>query len=299
MTSTRQSFDSAVDQRLERAAVERVRGRVERHGDAGLRRRHEVDREAVLLEDGERIGEEADLVPHAERLEREQRDALLDADGLHARAAVAARCGDDRAFELGLLRGVHGQRNRVLLHRQDAARVQDLGAAARDLLRFVVVERLEQARVRHGLGIRREHAGHVGPDLEPPRAELRREIAARRVGATAAEQHGVAVRVARDETLRDQHACRPTPAAAGTRCRVRSCTWRKGSSRARWRRAALRRAAACAHRATARRCLRRCRKAAPMRVAINSPFAITRARRRSLISPIRWMPSALRRRSVK
>ncbi len=192
-------------QRLERAAVERVRGRIERHGDAGLRRRHEVDRQAVLLEDGERIGEEADLVPHAERLEREQRDALLDADRLHARAAVAARRGDDRAFELGLLRGVHGQRNRVLLHRQDAARVQDLGAAARDFLRLVVIERLEQARVRHRLGIRREHAGHVGPDLEPARAELGREVTARRVGAAATEQHRVAVRVARDEALRDQH----------------------------------------------------------------------------------------------
>ena len=159
----------------------------------------------MLLEHGKRIGQETHLVPHAERLEREQRDALLDADRLHARAAVAARRGDDRAFELGLLRGVHGQRDRVLLHRQDAARVQDLGAAARDFLRLVVIERLEQARVRHRLGIRREHAGHVGPDLEPARAELGREVTARGVGAAATEQHGVAVRVARDEALRDQH----------------------------------------------------------------------------------------------
>jgi hypothetical protein len=147
----------------------------------------------VVLEHRERVGQEAYLVPHAERFERKQRDALLDAHRLDARASVAARRCDDGAIEFGLLRGMHGQRDAVLLHRQDAARMQHLGATARDLLGLVVVQRLEQARVRDRLWIGREHAGHVGPDLEPSRAQLGREITARRVRAAAAEQHRIAV----------------------------------------------------------------------------------------------------------
>ena len=198
------------DQRLDRAVVECVRRRVEGHGDARLRGGHQVDRQPVLLEHRESIGEEADLVPHAERLHRDERDALLDADGLDARAAVAARRGDHRALHVRQLGGMHRDRYGVLLGGQDAARVQHLCAAARDFLRLVVVERLEQARVRHRARIRREHPGHVRPDLEAAGPDLRGEVAARGVGSAAAEQDGVALRVARDEPLREEH-----PPAAG------------------------------------------------------------------------------------
>ena len=159
----------------------------------------------MLLEHREGVGEKADLVPHAERLHREERDPLLDADRLDPGTAVAAGRRDDRAREVGLLGRVDAERDAIVLDRQDAARVQHLGAARRDLLRFVVVERLEQPGVRDRARVRREHAGHVGPDLEPARGELRGEIAARGVGAAATEQHRVAVRVAGDEALRDRH----------------------------------------------------------------------------------------------
>ena len=193
-------------QRLEGACVERVGGRVERHGDRGLGRGHEVHRQAVLLEHREGVAEEAHLVPHPERVHRDQRDALLGAHRLDPRATVAAGGGDHRASEVGLLRGVHRQRNRILLDRQDAARMQHLGAARGDFLRFVVVERLEQPRVRHRARVGGEHARHVGPDLEPPGVQLRREVAARGVRAAATEQHGLALGVAGDEALREQHA---------------------------------------------------------------------------------------------
>ncbi len=103
------------------------------------------------------------------------------------------------------------------LTRQDAARMQHLGAAARDLLCFVVVERTQQARARHRVRIRGEHARHVGPDLEAAGAELGGEVAARGVRAAAPEQHGVALRVARDESLGqvDRSVARQSPLQLG------------------------------------------------------------------------------------
>ncbi len=90
----------------------------------------------------------------------------------------------------GAVRGVDVQRDGVLAHRQDAARMQHLGAAGRDFLRLVVVQRLQQACGRHVARVRREHSRHVGPDLQtrggryaprctPRRCRSRRARAAR------------------------------------------------------------------------------------------------------------------------
>ena len=201
MTSTRHSRARSVDQCIERRLVECVRSRIERHRDAGLRGGHEVDRQAVLLEHRERIGEKADRVPHPDGFHRDQRDVLLDRDRLHLRGDVAAVRGDDGAFELRRLRRVDVQRDAVLLHGHDAAGMQHLRAAAGDFLRLVVLERAQQPRRRHRARIRAEHARHVGPDLQPARLQLRREVAGRSVGTAATEQHGVAGLVAGDETL--------------------------------------------------------------------------------------------------
>src|SRR5213075_1364427 len=73
-----------------------------------------------------------------------------------------------------------------------------------DFLRLSVMERLDQPRGWHGLRVGAEEARRVGPNLEPPRLELAGEISARAVRAAAAEQDGLALRVACDETLR-QH----------------------------------------------------------------------------------------------
>ena len=151
-------------------------------------------------------------MPHPDGLHRDQRDALLDRDRLDLRRDVAAVRGDDGAFELRCLRRVDVQRNAVLLDRHDAAGMQNLRAAAGDFLRLVVLERAQQARSGHRARIGAEHAGHVGPDLQAARLQLRREVAAGRVGAAAAEQHRVAALVARDEALRDPDGARRRPA---------------------------------------------------------------------------------------
>ena len=79
----------------------------------------------------------------------------------------------------GLLRGVDRRSESLRFGRQDAARMQHLGAAAGDLLRFVVMQRAQQPRLRRVARIGAEHARHVGPDLQPPRARAwRRRYAA-------------------------------------------------------------------------------------------------------------------------
>ena len=158
------------------------------------------------------VGEEADRVPHPDGLHRDERDVLLDRDRLHLRRDVAAVRGDDGAFELRRLRRVDVQRNAVLLDRHDAAGMQNLRAAAGDFLRLVVFECAQQPRGRHRARVRAEHARHVGPDLQPARLQLRREVAGRSIGAAAPEQHGIAVLVARDEALRDPDRAGRRPA---------------------------------------------------------------------------------------
>ena len=166
----------------------------------------------MLLEDLEGIREKADLVPHAGAFERDQRDALLRADGLYLRCGIACLGAQHRAFELRRLSGVHMQRNAVMARRQNAAGVQDFRAARGDFLSFVIVQRTQQARRRRRARVGAEHAGHVGPDLEPLRAQLGGEVRCRGIGASAAEQHGVAIVVARNEALCDNNRrqdCKP------------------------------------------------------------------------------------------
>ena len=95
----------------------------------------------MLLEHLEGIGEEADLVPHTGAVERDERDAFLAADRLHLRAALGPFGREHRALEMRGLGRVDMERDAVLPRRQDAARVQYLGAGGGDLLRLVVVQR--------------------------------------------------------------------------------------------------------------------------------------------------------------
>src|SRR4051794_35345525 len=83
--------------------------------------------------------------------------------------------------------------------------MQHLGAAGRDLLRFVVMQRADEARRRRRAWIRAEHAGYVGPDLDGLRPDLRAEIGRRGVRTATTEQAGIAFGIARDEALRDDY----------------------------------------------------------------------------------------------
>src|ERR1700730_19262002 len=120
----------------------------------------------MRLEDLEGIRQEADLMPHAGTFQRDERDALLRADGLDLRASVGTLGAQDGALELRRLCGIHVQWNSILPCRQDAPRMQHLRAAGGDLLRLIVMEVSQQPGSWSRPRIRAEHAGDVGPDLQ-------------------------------------------------------------------------------------------------------------------------------------
>ena len=136
---------------------------------------------------------------------------FLMAMALTCAALSATFAHDHRALETRRLRRIHMQRNLVLPHRQHAARMQHLGAVAGDFLRFVVVQRPQQPCRRDGARVGAEHARNVGPDLEAHRGQFGGEVRARGVRAAAAQEHGVARFVRRDESLRDDDPAERSP----------------------------------------------------------------------------------------
>ena len=115
------------------------------------------------------------------------------------------------ALEAGRLRRVYMQRDLVLAHRQDAARVQNLGTVARNFLRFVVVQGAQQPRGGHQPRIGAEQTGNIRPYFQPHRRKLGGEVSSGGVGTAASQQHRVAVVVGGDETLRYHHPIERSP----------------------------------------------------------------------------------------
>jgi len=81
-----------LNERSQTIGIECICLRVERDSDVRLGGRDQIHGHTVILKDLESIGDEADLMPHAGAVHRNQRDALLDADGLDLRRAIAGRC---------------------------------------------------------------------------------------------------------------------------------------------------------------------------------------------------------------
>ena len=212
-------------QRREHVGVHQVLARIQRHGDVGLGRTDQVDRQAVALEVLEHIGEKTDLLPHADRFHRDQGDAAARADRLDARRRVGRARGDLGTGHIRMIRVLDQQRHARLAQRIDAARMQHLGAGGGDFLRFLVVQPREQARIRHLARIRAEHAGHVGPYFHFFRFQQRAEITGRRIRTATAQDHGFALGIARHETLGNEHvaACGQGLAQRGIECRRHRC----------------------------------------------------------------------------
>ena len=103
------------------------------------------------------------------------------------------------------------QGNLVLAHRHDAARMQHLRPVAGNFLRLIVVQLTQQPRGGHRPWIGAEQAGHIGPNLQARSLEFRREIRAGGVGPSPAQQHRIAGRIRRDETLSDHHPVERMP----------------------------------------------------------------------------------------
>ena len=175
-------FGKVRAQGFEHVRIDQVVGRIERDGDVGLRRADQVHRQAMALETLEGVGEETDLLPHADGFHRHQHDAAPRADRLDA--GHGRRVARDRGPVHRRMHGVEDADWHIRVAAwMDAARVQHLRAGGRDFLRLLEVQPREQARVGNFARIRAEHAGHVGPDLHALRTEQRAEIRRGRIRA--------------------------------------------------------------------------------------------------------------------
>ncbi len=179
--------------------------RVDRHRDVRLRCRHQVDRYAVVAEDRECPRQEADFMPHADAVHRHQRKTVTHADALDLRFDFLRDRRDHGAIELGVRGAANEQRNTERPQRRQAAWVQHRAPRRCEFLGLVVMQRHQQPRGRHHARVGREHAGNVRPHLETPRLQFGRHVGGRRVGAAAPQQHGLALRIAGDESLRQDH----------------------------------------------------------------------------------------------
>ena len=175
---------------LQPPAVHRTGRGVERDGDVGLGGRHQVDGEPVTGDAREQLGEEADALPHAGGLERQQHHLRAAGDRLDARrgaAALRAHLGAQRVGRRGV---AEEQRYAGPAQRPDGARVEAAGAGGQQLDRFFVGERAKQPRRRHHLRVGGEQARRGAPRLAAERRELRREAGGGAIGATFDEHRG-------------------------------------------------------------------------------------------------------------
>src|SRR5690606_7856993 len=122
-----------------------VGGGVEGDGDVHLGGGDEVDGEAVVLEDAEDVGEEADLLPHGVGVHGDEGDAGAGADGLDLGPVEGGLAGDGGAGQVGEQGAADLQGDVVAAGGRDGAGVEDLGAGGGDLLGLVVLEELEHA----------------------------------------------------------------------------------------------------------------------------------------------------------
>ena len=194
-------------QRGQHVGADQVLAGVQRHGDVGLRRTDQVHRQAMLLETGEHVGQEADLLPHADAFHRHQHDAVAAADGLYARhgQGIAVDGGPRQVRALGI-EDRHGHAG--VAAGLDGTGVQHLRAGGRDFLRFVVIQPRQQSGIGHFARVRAEHAGHIGPDLNALRTQQCAEVGGGGIRTTAPEDGGAAIGMPGDEALRQQHGRR-------------------------------------------------------------------------------------------
>ena len=162
---------------------------VQRDGYVRFGGGHQVDRQAVLLERSEHIGEKTDFLPHARRFHGDQHDPGLRGDRLDLRADVGDVIGDNGSRQVRSARAFDMDRDAPPLRRFDAPGMQDLGPHGRQFLRFGVVQLAEQAGRGNVARVRGEHARHVRPDFDAFGAERGPKAGSGGVGAAASEQN--------------------------------------------------------------------------------------------------------------
>ena len=122
-----------------------LRIRVQRYGHIALRGRNQIDGKPEIAEAGKHFLEKTDPPPHAQSLQRNQRDPALQHDRLDPCAVGLLGRPNKGAGQLGMKSGAHGHADAAIAQRGDRQRVQHTTAGRGDLLRFGVAEPAQQA----------------------------------------------------------------------------------------------------------------------------------------------------------
>ena len=185
---------------------------VDRHRHAHLGGRHDVHRRLESLEHLEEPAEKAVRHQHPRGGDVHHRHSAL--RGHRGERAFARRslASDQRSERMCPVRVENPHRNVSRDGRLDRRRVQHLGAEIRQLRRLGKRQVRHDLRVGDDARIGRQHAVHVGPDLNLARAEAGADDRGRKIGAASAQRGGDAARRSADEAAdRPECARRPAP----------------------------------------------------------------------------------------
>ena len=158
----------------------------------------------------------------AKELHVELRQAVERRDAGGPGGVLAPPGVDARGGPVGVERRSDCHRDLRVHQGDQRSGVEHTRAERRELQGFSVGHALEGEGVLHEAGVRREHAGHVGPDLKRGGAELGGEQGGGVVAASAPQRRRAAVLGASDEAGHHRHRTPPTghqarepPAALG------------------------------------------------------------------------------------
>ena len=179
--------------------------RIYRYRNVGLRGRDQIDRYSVAAEALERAGQKSNLLPHANALHRNQRQAVANADSFYLWLDFAGHCRHLSSAQPGLGCTANEQRNPVALQRRYTTRMQDCAPRRCQFLCLVVMQFREQPRRGNMPWVSGKHARDVCPYFEASRLQFRRKISGGCIRTAPTQKYGFTVRSARDKALGHNH----------------------------------------------------------------------------------------------
>ena len=180
-------------------------GLIDGQRDADFGRGHHVHRSLIAVENLEDAPHETMRHEHARGSDVQHHHFAFAGDGLHNILARNCRGLDARAFHLRPARIQNHDRNIAVDGGHHGGRMQNLRAEIGQLGGFGERDHFHAMRARNDGRIGREHAVHVGPDLDLFGANARADDGRRKIGPAAAERGGDAIFGGCDEAAHHHH----------------------------------------------------------------------------------------------
>ena len=181
-----------------------VRG-VYRHRNIGFRSRDQVDGYAIAAEAFERASQKSNLLPHADALHRNQRQAVANADAFYLRLDFAGHRRHLGSAQPGLGCTANEQRNHVALQGWYATWMQNRAPRRCQFLCLIVVQFRKEPRRRNVPWVGGKHARDICPYFKASRLQFRGKIGGGCIRTAAPQEHSFTVWSTRDKALGDNH----------------------------------------------------------------------------------------------